>query len=71
MALNTNLFSGSAGAEEDPGGQWTWLESVLAKSSKNKETVSTMPVAPLLVEKHSGGVLEDVRVVQLAFKGLL
>lgn len=39
IALNTNLFSGSAGSEEDPGGQWQWLESVLAKSTKNKETV--------------------------------
>ena len=40
VALNTNLFSGSAGPDEDPGGQWSWLESVLAKSSKNRETVN-------------------------------
>ncbi|RZF35548.1 hypothetical protein LSTR_LSTR014851, partial [Laodelphax striatellus] len=38
IALNTNLYS-QTNAQEDPSGQWLWLESVLAKSLKNRETV--------------------------------
>lgn len=39
VALNTNLWTGDEGTE-DPGGQWAWLETVMAKSYRLKETVS-------------------------------
>ncbi|KAK6633579.1 hypothetical protein RUM44_004186 [Polyplax serrata] len=57
VALNTNLFSGSAGPDEDPGGQWSWLESVLAKSNKNKETVYLVGHIPPGVDERQGGGL--------------
>ncbi|EEB18824.1 conserved hypothetical protein [Pediculus humanus corporis] len=57
VALNTNLFSGSAGPDEDPGGQWSWLESVLAKSSKNRETVYLVGHIPPGVDERQGGGL--------------
>ncbi|XP_075215109.1 acid sphingomyelinase-like phosphodiesterase 3b [Lycorma delicatula] len=38
IALNTNLYT-SAYGPEDPQAQWAWLEGVLAKSHRNKETV--------------------------------
>ncbi|XP_049793804.1 acid sphingomyelinase-like phosphodiesterase 3a [Schistocerca nitens] len=38
VLLNTNLYMG-AQTEEDPKGQWKWLEATLEKSKKNGETV--------------------------------
>ena len=39
IAINTNLYS-SQYEGDDPSGQWSWLESVLIKSHRNRETVS-------------------------------
>lgn len=41
IAINTNLYS-SQYEGDDPASQWAWLESVLAKSNRNKETVSNL-----------------------------
>ncbi|XP_054258449.1 acid sphingomyelinase-like phosphodiesterase 3b [Macrosteles quadrilineatus] len=38
VALNTNLWTGEEGGE-DPGGQWQWLETLMAKSYRLKETI--------------------------------
>jgi hypothetical protein len=38
--LNTNLCSDAAGIEDDPAGQWAWLEETLQKSQRNRETVN-------------------------------
>ncbi|XP_073978729.1 acid sphingomyelinase-like phosphodiesterase 3b [Rhodnius prolixus] len=38
IALNTNLWIGT-GTEDDPGGQWYWLETLMEKSSEKKATV--------------------------------
>lgn len=35
IVLNTNLFSAAAGSDDDPAGQWTWLENTLEKSRSN------------------------------------
>ncbi|XP_039277687.1 acid sphingomyelinase-like phosphodiesterase 3a [Nilaparvata lugens] len=39
VLLNTNLWAASQNNDEDPGKQWVWLEEVLQKSQRNKETV--------------------------------
>ena len=39
VALNTNLYMGLH-HKEDPADQLTWLEAVLMKSLRNRETVS-------------------------------
>lgn len=39
IALNTNLWIGT-GTEDDPGGQWYWLETLMEKSSEKKATVN-------------------------------
>jgi hypothetical protein len=40
VMLNTNLCSDIVGNEEDPAGQWAWLDDTLQKSQRNRETVS-------------------------------
>jgi hypothetical protein len=34
------------GSDDDPAGQWAWLEAVLDKSMKNRETVSDKQTKP-------------------------
>jgi hypothetical protein len=34
--------SSSPGGDDDPAGQWAWLEAVLEKSMRKRETVSTL-----------------------------
>jgi hypothetical protein len=40
VMLNTNLCSDIVGNEEDPAGQWAWLDDTLQKSQRNRETVN-------------------------------
>ena len=40
VALNTNMYAKEDSTDPDPTGQWAWLENVLAKSYRQKETVS-------------------------------
>jgi hypothetical protein len=42
--LNTNLCSDIVGNEEDPAGQWAWLDDTLQKSQRNRETVNWLSV---------------------------
>ncbi|XP_024086116.1 acid sphingomyelinase-like phosphodiesterase 3b isoform X2 [Cimex lectularius] len=39
IALNTNLWTSDNEVDKDPGGQWAWLEQLLAKSLRKDETV--------------------------------
>nr|CAD7601324.1 unnamed protein product [Timema genevievae] len=58
VAINTNLYTGLGGDEEDPKDQWAWLESVLGQSRKNKETVYLVGhVPPGVDERQSGAFL--------------
>lgn len=41
MVLNTNLMKRQDENDEDARKQWDWLETVLEKFSRNKETVSS------------------------------
>jgi hypothetical protein len=41
VMLNTNLCSDIVDNEEDPAGQWAWLDDTLQKSQRNRETVSS------------------------------
>nr|XP_018902654.1 PREDICTED: acid sphingomyelinase-like phosphodiesterase 3b [Bemisia tabaci] len=53
VALNTNLFTNSSWDQEAEE-QWDWLESVLIKSSRNKETVYLVGhVPPGMDERQS------------------
>lgn len=47
IALNTNLWIGT-GTEDDPGGQWYWLETLMEKSSEKKATVNIFIYLSLL-----------------------
>jgi hypothetical protein len=40
VMLNTNLCSDFVDNEDDPAGQWAWLDDTLQKSQRNRETVS-------------------------------
>ncbi|XP_075216395.1 cyclic GMP-AMP phosphodiesterase SMPDL3A-like isoform X2 [Lycorma delicatula] len=73
ILLNTNLWVGGYN-EEDPGNQWSWLEEVLEKSHRNKETVylvghiapgaderQTIPPRSSLLPKHNERYLQLVR----------
>nr|CAD7395749.1 unnamed protein product [Timema cristinae] len=58
VAINTNLYTGLGGDEEDPKDQWAWLESVLDKSRRNKETVYLVGhIPPGVDERQSGAFL--------------
>ena len=46
--LNTNLCSDIVGNEEDPAGQWAWLDDTLQKSQRNRETVNWLSVCEIL-----------------------
>ncbi|KAJ8870069.1 hypothetical protein PR048_029080 [Dryococelus australis] len=56
VALNTNLYVETDGKEDDPGGQWEWLRTVLDKSRKNKETVYIVGHIPPGVDERQSGV---------------
>ncbi|PSN35949.1 Acid sphingomyelinase-like phosphodiesterase 3b [Blattella germanica] len=55
IALNTNLCSDIVGMEEDPSGQWRWLEDTLAKSQRNKDTVYLVGHMPPGVDERQNG----------------
>jgi hypothetical protein len=48
VMLNTNLCSDIVGNEEDPAGQWAWLDDTLQKSQRNRETVKCLKVSPCI-----------------------
>lgn len=53
VALNTNLWTGEDEGE-DPGGQWAWLEAVMARSYRHKETVFHKLVLNKNIRMYSG-----------------
>nr|CAD7261991.1 unnamed protein product [Timema shepardi] len=58
VAINTNLYTGLGGDEEDPKDQWAWLETVLDTSRRNKETVYLVGhIPPGVDERQSGAFL--------------
>jgi hypothetical protein len=52
VVLNTNLCSDIVANEEDPAGQWTWLEDTLQKSQRNRETVNWIKVQNNVLSKN-------------------
>ncbi|XP_069705209.1 cyclic GMP-AMP phosphodiesterase SMPDL3A [Periplaneta americana] len=57
VALNTNLCSDIVGNEDDPAGQWAWLEDTLQKSQRNRETVYLVGhMPPGVDERQTGGI---------------
>jgi hypothetical protein len=48
VMLNTNLCSDIVDNEEDPAGQWAWLDDTLEKSQRNRETVNILYFSILL-----------------------
>ncbi|KAG8301555.1 Acid sphingomyelinase-like phosphodiesterase 3b [Homalodisca vitripennis] len=74
VALNTNLWTGDEGEGEDPGGQWAWLETLMAKSYRLKETIYLVghmapgtderlgnPPRPVMSPRHNARYLRLVR----------
>ncbi|KAF4518306.1 hypothetical protein B566_EDAN005875 [Ephemera danica] len=48
--------SSSLGGDDDPGGQWAWLEAVLDKCMRSRETVYLIGhAAPGADERHTNG----------------
>ncbi|XP_023719561.1 acid sphingomyelinase-like phosphodiesterase 3a [Cryptotermes secundus] len=57
VMLNTNLCSDIVGNEEDPAGQWAWLDDTLQKSQGNRETVYLVGhMPPGVDERQNGGI---------------
>ncbi|XP_049951811.1 acid sphingomyelinase-like phosphodiesterase 3a [Schistocerca serialis cubense] len=68
ILINTNLYIGvggaSHGSDDDPAGQWAWLENTLQKSLNNRETVYIVGhVPPGGDERTSGLVTPPARAV--------
>ncbi|RZF41613.1 hypothetical protein LSTR_LSTR000327 [Laodelphax striatellus] len=74
VLLNTNLWAASQNNDEDPENQWLWLEDVLQKSQRNKETVylvghvapgaderQAMPTRKSILPRHNAKYLDLVR----------
>ncbi|XP_063217547.1 acid sphingomyelinase-like phosphodiesterase 3b [Bacillus rossius redtenbacheri] len=59
VALNTNVYvkGGILSFDDDPIGQWNWLENVLDKSRKSKETVYLVGHIPPGVDERQSGAL--------------
>lgn len=74
IALNTNMYANEDNTDPDPSGQWAWLENVLAKSHRQKETVYLVghmapgvderqgtPPRPTMSQFHNARYLQLVR----------
>lgn len=51
VVLNTNLMKHQEGNDEDARKQWDWLETVLEKFSRNKQTVSSFSNCSFILQK--------------------